>query len=170
MFNRSHSSNSNSTELERPLDKPIEQALVVAASIGSKADKNKHRARASVVGITASTSAIPVFIGLSSNNWIFGKLIPSLLAFVSVSMVAWVQLERPHERWILYRRYHRILQTEIERFTFGTDQYEHLSTNERELHLAKEVSDLQVNLHYEWEGLLPRSDQVVAAGRSRSTG
>ncbi len=50
---------------------------------------------------TAATAAIPVFIGLSGDNFVAGKVIPSVLAALSATVVALGQIERPHERWSL---------------------------------------------------------------------
>ncbi|MHB1087557.1 MAG: DUF4231 domain-containing protein [Acidimicrobiales bacterium] len=136
----------------------------MAASIGRKADKAKRRARRSVIGLTLFSAAIPALIGLSGTSWIVGKLFPSLCALISIFITSWVQLERPHERWVLYRRYHRLLESETERFKYKTDGYAQKGDDERATILGKFVADLQVDLQYEWEGLIPRSDQVAAAG------
>jgi hypothetical protein len=52
----------------RPCENPFDEALTVAGSIGQKADKNKSRARLSVVGLTVASAAIPVSIGLSGSS------------------------------------------------------------------------------------------------------
>lgn len=92
-----------------------------------------------------------------------------MLAFVSVSLAAWVQLERPHERWILYRRFHRLFEAEMDRFQYRTDHYAGRSDDERAALLGQFVADVQLQLHYEWEGLFPRSPEVVRASGIKGT-
>ena len=130
------------------------EALRVAASIGDKADKNKHRGRAIILFIATSGAAIPVLIGLSGSSWILAKVIPSILGALTVAATTWNQFERPHERWVLYRRYHRLLQTEIERYQYRVGSYEQLADDDAAKHLGDYVSSLQMDLHYEWEGLI----------------
>jgi Protein of unknown function (DUF4231) len=130
----------------------------VLASIAKKANRHKHRARASVIFLTASTAAIPVFLGLSGVNFILGKVVPSVLAGLSAVVAALVELERPHERWNLYRRYQRVLEGERYKFNFLVEPYE---ANSRATQLAATVAQLQLDLHDEWSGLLPAAQDVA---------
>lgn len=131
----------------------------VRESIASKADKNKFRARAAVLIMTGTTASIPVFIGLSGSNFLLGKVIPSILAAVAALAAALVQLERPHERWNLYRKYQRIVEGEIVKFKFAAHPYDE---DNRAILLAQKVADLQLQLHDEWSGLLPSRTELGA--------
>ncbi len=74
-----------------------------------KADANERRARWASWLLVGSTAAIPVFIVASTQtlDFVFGKLIPAVLAAISAAIAGLLQFERPHERWSLYRRYQR---------------------------------------------------------------
>lgn len=126
-----------------------------------KAEKNKRRARLSVALLTGTTAAIPVSIGLSGSSWLWGKAVPSILAAIAAVTSSLVQLERPHERWKLYRRYHRIFEAEQLAFRFRTDAY--ATVDDRDRYLAMRLAELQLKLHDEWEGLLPGSPEISAA-------
>jgi hypothetical protein len=145
---------------------PWNDCLKITVSISNKADKYKAWSRWSVLGITSFSAAIPVLIGLGG-NWATQKLIPSVLAAVSAVLAAWIQLERPHERWKLYRRYHRMLEAEQLNYRALSGPYEGVQDPKRLL--AIRLGNIQMNLHDEWEGLIPTSAQVAATARQRQT-
>ncbi|MEJ1089394.1 DUF4231 domain-containing protein [Microbacterium sp. Mu-80] len=140
---------------------PEEECAAVAVSIGKKADKNKRRARAMTVAMTVSTAAIPVLIGLSGDNYLWGKVAPSVLAALSALLVALNGLERPHERWVLYRRYQRLVQAEEKKYRFEAPPYD---GDERDRQLAAKVAQLELDLQEEWEGLIPSRSDLSSAG------
>jgi len=151
-------------------DKPesaSDECRKVISSIGAKADKNKRLARTLTLAMTISTAAIPVFIGLSGDNFIFAKVVPSVLAALSAVLVAYNQLERPHERWVLYRRYQRLLQAEETKFRFRTPPY---GGAKRKKKLAMQVAQLQLSLQEEWEGLIPRRNEITSAAAIARSG
>lgn len=138
-------------------DTPLAECQSVTKSVKDKANKNKHRARFATLSLAASAALIPVFIGLSGSHFVVGKLVPSALAAYSAIVASWLQIEKPHERWMLYRRYQRRLESEQLRFRFGIAPYD---VPDPEAELAKQVAQLQLDLHDEWEGLLPRREQL----------
>ncbi|MCM0641254.1 DUF4231 domain-containing protein [Cellulomonas sp. zg-Y766] len=117
--------------------------------------------------MVASAALIPVFI-VASTQWLeflLGKLVPSVLAATSALVAAWVQIERPHERWSLYRRYQRLLEADLIRYQRGVAPFDQ---QQAEAIFAELLADRQIELHNEWAGLLPRSADV--AGLASSTG
>lgn len=136
---------------------PLELCRAVAASIGRKADKNKRRARALTIFTTAATAAIPVFIGLGGNTFWAGKLVPSALAAVTATVVALGQIERPHERWSLYRRYQRLLEVDAKRYEYAVEPFDGA---DRERQLGARVAQYELDLQAEWEGLIPSSSEL----------
>ena len=142
-----------------------EECAAVAASIGKKADKNKLRARVMTVMMTVSTAAIPVLIGLSGDDYWWGKVAPSVLAALSAMLVALNGLERPHERWVLYRRYQRLVQAEAKKHRFEAPPYD---GDKRDRQLAAKVAQLELDLQTEWEGLIPSRSELASA--SSATG
>lgn len=143
---------------------PLKLCLQIAASIGSKADKNKSRARALTLLTTSATAAIPVFIGLSGDNFVLGKVVPSILAATSAILVAIGQIEKPHERWSLYRRYERLLQAAAKRFVYRISPFD---GNDREAVLGAQVAQYELDLQAEWEGLIPSSSELAAATQKK---
>lgn len=138
-----------------PADSAWEQCLVVTSSIGKKADKNKRRARYSALATTIFSSTIPILLAFG-NGSVSTRIIASSLAAVTVVITTWVQIEKPNERWVLYRRYHRLLESEQIRYKFEIEPYE----IEREARLAEFLASIQSKLHLEWEGLIPSSEAV----------
>lgn len=144
----------------------LQECEEVIASIANKADKNKQRSRVSVIFLTAATALIPIFILLSTHyfEFLLGKVIPSALAASAAIGAGLVQIERPHERWNLYRRYQRILEAEKLKYVHHADEYGE-SSNPDEL-LIQRLAQLQIDLHHEWAGLIPTSSEVSSLGRS----
>ncbi len=138
-----------------------DECAAVATSIGKKADKNKRRARAMMIATTFSTAAIPLLIGLSGDNYWLGKFAPSVLAAISALLVALNGLERPHERWVLYRRYQRLVQAEAKKYRFHARPYDR---RKRDRLLASNVAQLELDLQMEWEGLIPSRSEVASTG------
>jgi hypothetical protein len=135
-----------------------DECLAVTASIRSKADKHKRRARTATLSMTAATAAIPVFIGLST-DWFWGRVIPSVLAALTAVGAALVGLEKPHERWMLYRRYQRDLEAAELQYRFELQPFD---GPDRDKQLAQYVADLQLELHRAWEVLIPSAGDVAA--------
>ncbi|GAA4723687.1 hypothetical protein GCM10023350_02420 [Nocardioides endophyticus] len=153
-------------KLESAAETPMALCTAVARSIGAKADKNKFRARVLTVFTTAATAAIPVFIGLSGDDFVTGKAVPSVLAALSATVVALGQIERPHERWSLYRRYQRLLEADAKRYTFGIEPFD---KDDRDRTLAARVAQYELDLQAEWEGLIPSSAELAAASKTGPT-
>lgn len=145
---------------------PLLLCLAVARSIGSKADKNKVRARALTVSTTATTAAIPVLIGLSGDSFILGKVLPSILAALTATVVALGQIERPHERWSLYRRYQRLLEADAKRYTYRIAPF---ADDQRERTLGARVAQYELDLQAEWEGLIPTGAELAVITKSGAT-
>jgi hypothetical protein len=139
-------------------DDPLTECMQVSRSVRSKADANKQKARVLAWTMSVSTVAIPVFIGLSGDSFVFGKVVPSALAGLTAFLVAFGQLERPHERWALYRRYQRKFEAEAKRYKYSVAPYD---DDDRDRTLGMLVAQLELDLQTEWEGLIPRSDEVA---------
>lgn len=128
-----------------------------------KADKNKRRSRFATTGLLLTTSSIPVAVILSdriSEFWV-GKVAVAVLAAVATVVGSWVRIERPHERWSLYRGYQRRLEAERIRYEHTIPPYE---GEERDAAFAEFVAQCQSELHEEWAGLLPTSSEISALG------
>jgi hypothetical protein len=140
----------------------FERLLLATDDIARKAGLNKALARTSVVILTAATASIPVFIGLSGDDFILSKVVPSILAALSTLVTSLVQLERPHERWMLYRRYQRLLEALRLRYEFSESPFD---ADDRDRVLAGQVADTLLRLQQEWEGLVPTRGEVDSLGQ-----
>jgi hypothetical protein len=109
--------------------------------------------------MSAATAAVPVAIGLGGDSFLWGKAVPSVLSALTAVVAALVGLERPHERWNLYRRYQRRLEGEEIKHRFHVPPYQ---TQDRDTVLARAVAQLQLDLHDEWSGLLPTGRDLAA--------
>lgn len=128
-----------------------------------KADKNKRRSRVATAGLLVATSAIPVAVIVSDRTspfWV-GKVLVAVLAAVAAVLGGWVRIERPHERWSLYRGYQRRLEAERIRHEHQVGPYEGEDRDER---FAEFVAQHQAKLHDDWAGLLPTSSEISALG------
>lgn len=135
----------------------------VAKSIGEKADKNKRRARLLTLTMTLSTAFVPVLIFASGDIFWLGKIVPSVLAAGSAVLVALNQFDRPHQRWVLYRRYERLVQAEGKRYRFRVAPYD---GDDRDTQLGRTIAQLEIDLQSEWEGLIPSRNELASAASS----
>jgi hypothetical protein len=127
----------------------------VIQSVGSKADKNKRNAR-NVSMISVALSLLVLFV-LNFEDNSLPKYIASIFTIMNSLLLAWIQLEKPYERWRIYRKYHRIFQAERVKFLNKLSPY---NSSDADSKLFKVLSDLQLQLHNDWEGLVPASEQV----------
>jgi hypothetical protein len=128
-----------------------------------KADKNKRRSRVATGGLLLATAAIPVAVIVADRTspfWV-GKVLVAILAAVAAVLGGWVRIERPHERWSLYRGYQRRLEAERIRHEHRLGKY---AGDDREERFAEFVAERQEDLHDEWAGLLPRGSEISALG------
>jgi hypothetical protein len=132
-------------------------------SVREKADRNERLARWSTVTIILTSALIPVSLIASSQGatFLLGKLIPSLLAALAATVAGFIQFERPHERWKLYRGYQRSLEVEQLRYQNNVAPYD-VAEPERARLLAGAVGRLQLRLHEDWSGLVPASAQIAS--------
>ena len=144
----------------------IAECQTVVDSIKAKADKYKRMTKWSTLSLTALTVAIPVVIGTIEPAF-WAKIVPSGLAALAAFAAAFIQIEKPQERWSLYRRYQRLGEAEVLRFRFKSDPY--AADHSDEL-LVKRMAQLQLDLHDEWAGLVPRSADFLAAPTSGAEG
>jgi hypothetical protein len=139
----------------------LEECNYVIASIESKADKNKVRARRSAGLLTGATALVPVFLILAeafdpanTPAFVLGRVIPGLLAFAAALLARWIQIEQPHQRWTLYRRWQRIFEAERLRYQQRIEKY---AEGDRDKKLAAVLANGQLELDEEWASLVPRS-------------
>jgi hypothetical protein len=148
------------SSVDRVLD-PLAECDAVIDSIARKADKNKARARFTAAALTAVTAAIPVcliaaeaFDSNSSEAFLLGRLLPGLLAASAAILSRWVQIEQPHQRWTLYRRWQRLFEAERLRYRQRIGRY---SDDARDDTLIEVLAQGQLDLDDEWASLVPRS-------------
>jgi hypothetical protein len=141
--------------------KPREACDQAIESVRDKANANSRLARMGTAVITLSSASIPVLI-IASTQWegfVLGKLLPAAMASVSGAMAGWMQFSRPHERWKLYRGYQRAL--EIERLKYDNDVEPYDDGEWRDRVFVERIAELQLALHDEWGGLVPRSSDLL---------
>ena len=137
-------------------------------SLTKKADKYKWWSRCSTILLITSSALIPLFIGVF-DHWVLAKLVPSGLAALSVMMASFIQLEKPQERWKLYRRAQRRLEEEWLYYKNGVEKYENLAEDVDKMFLTS-VQNILLNLHKSWEGLVPESSEAASyAARKADT-
>jgi hypothetical protein len=141
--------------------RPREACDQAIESVRAKANANERRARLGTALITVSSASIPVLI-IASTQWegfVLGKLLPAAMASVAGAMAGWMQFSRPHERWKLYRGYQRAL--EIERLKYDNNVEPYDDGDWRDRVFVERVAELQLALHDEWGGLVPRSSDLL---------
>ena len=136
----------------------FEESKKIRSSLEKKATKYKWMSKAFTVWITAATASIPVVIGLPVDNDFVVRTVPGLLAATAALSAVLIQFEKPQERWNLYRRYQRVVEGQQLLFLNKSGAY---SGRQSEAVFANSLAVLQLDLHDEWSGLIPRSSEVA---------
>ncbi len=96
------------------------------AWVRNKAHRNERTTRVTTLLIAAATTAIPVFLVMSTkwHPFILGKVVPAVLAAFAALITALLQAWRSNDRWRLYRTYERVLETERLKHEKSLDPYD----------------------------------------------
>lgn len=132
----------------------------ISGSIRAKADKYKLMSKVCTLSLTGATVSIPVVIATVEQEF-WARLVPSVLAAVAAFVATFIQIEKPQERWSLYRRYQRLTEAELMKYRFKVDPYLGAASDHE---LVKRMGQLQLDLHDEWAGLVPRSADFRVPG------
>jgi hypothetical protein len=156
------------TEPEQALAQgtPLDVCDQFIASVRAKANKNETNARRGALFVTVSTAAIPVLLVASTGEagqLLLGKVAPASLAAIAATVATWI-VERPHERWQLYRGYQRIFEAERLKYNARLAEY---GSDDRDSVFVQTLSELQLRLHEDWAVLVPRSAEAAVAARAR---
>jgi hypothetical protein len=145
----------------------LDQCNAAIASTRAKADKNKRRSRICAWTMTLGTAAIPVLILASTQHFSFwlGKFVPGSIAAALFVAASYAQIERPHDRWNVYRRYQRTFEAERMRYQGGVAPYDDSDT--REATFASKIAELTIALHEDWARVLPSADEVAGIAHRR---
>jgi hypothetical protein len=112
----------------------------------------------SSVGV-ACTIIVPLFVTLASAP-LYAKAIPAILSGVATFCATWVQYTKPEKLWTLYREAQRKLEREIEHFDFSVGDYDGLTQEEKEKHLAKASSEIAWGVHKGWLPHVPNAKEL----------
>jgi hypothetical protein len=137
---------------------PAPQALQTAIECWTaKADWNEKVARRATRAIIWSSAAIPITIVASTEGqeFLLGRLAPSVLGGVAACAAGWLQFARPYEGWKLFRHYQRWGETERFRYELGLKPYNFEDAKENGRQLGERMIEHLSALEPEWEHLLP---------------
>lgn len=142
--------------MENSKESVLEYANTLKNGIQSKANKNKSFSTFLFFVVLISTVISPVLI-LISDNFYLSKVLPAFLTAAAALSSYWIQLRKPHERWIIYRTAQREIEHEISQYNFLIGEY---SNGEIDKILADKVSKRALQLHYEWMPLVPKASEL----------
>src|SRR6266404_2313573 len=152
---------------------PVEGVLAFCerhiSAMTRKASHNKHESLWSFYLIIGPSLSAPLFVTLGQ-EWILGKLVPSMLSLVAAAAMAWLQLRKPQQLWSTYRTAQRELEDQKNRFTYRIGVY--ADDPEPERLLAKNVADIAIGVHHHWVSLVPSPEQLkhhAAAAKASHT-
>ena len=93
-------------------------------------------------------------------NDFVSKILPALFVAISSILITWLQIMKYHERWVLYRSVQRKMEFEINNYRFSLANYKSRRKEIRGKILANKINDLALDLHYSWEPLAPKAEDV----------
>ena len=128
-----------------------------------KATHNKNESLRSFYLIMGATLAVPMFVSLSGDNFLLGKVTPSILSLMASFCTAWLQLRKPQALWGLYRTAERRLEIHRESYRFHLGDFEKATDKERVL--AQKTMDVYKDTHDQWLQLIPDVKDLKQTGK-----
>jgi hypothetical protein len=141
---------------------PKEFATKICHEITKKADKNKSLSTFLFLVVLFTTVVTPLLV-LISDNFYLSKFAPASLSAFAALASYWIQLRKPHERWMLYRTTQREIESELNKFTYSIDEYNIVDSEKL---LVKKVNELALKLHYDWIPMVPSTNEIQNLKRS----
>lgn len=150
-------------------DTPFAACERLREFVSVRARANERRARVTTSAIVVASALIPVCLVAAGqgDHFVWGRLLPALLAATSGAAAGSLQLDRAHDRWRLYRTYQRRIEDEVFRFENHMSPYDGADT-QRELQMAETVLQIRAQLHRDWGGLVPTSSAIAGSTREGS--
>ena len=140
----------------------LSECDVLIDAFGREAHKHQVLAWATGLTVVVSSASIPVLILISTEigAFVFGKIVPAMLAAIAAIAGGAAQIVRPHDRWRMHRRWQRWLQAERIRYVHGLDEY---GSDDRERVLLSRVVTASRGIMEEWEAMMPpNTDEALA--------
>jgi hypothetical protein len=140
----------------------LEECEDLIAALDREARKHQTLAWTSGLLIVLASSSIPVLILISTQTggFVFGKLLPALLAAVAAIAAGAAQIVRPHDHWRIHRRWQRWLEAERLRYLHGLNEY---ASSDRDRLLMKRIVSVRRRILEEWEAMMPPDGPQAAA-------
>lgn len=137
-------------------ESPLEYSIRIKDGIAEKAKKNKKLSTFLFLVVLISTVLSPALI-LISDHFYLSKILPAILTAGAALASYWIQLRKPHERWVIYRTAQREIEFEIDQYQFSNGDY---SDEQKDKTLSNKVSKRALQLHYEWMPLVPKAEEL----------
>jgi hypothetical protein len=153
---RRHGPETGSFLTSSPERSALDECDSFLATLGSAGDAQRSRAHFVNLSIAAGTAAIPILLLVSTQylSFVFGKLLPAVLASLTTTAAVLMQLLKPHERWRLLRLQQSVIEAERFRYVHGLSPYNDADRDER---LLQRVVAVATATTQEWAGLQPES-------------
>lgn len=137
----------------------IDEWELLRTEARTKADKNKRRTRLQSRAILVCSALIPTSIVASThwNDFVLSRLLPSALAAAVAVLTGWLQSERPKERWLVFRRWQRTLESERFRYDQSLEPYSRDSAANHTA-FAEYLARARTTMHDDWNSVLAQSD------------
>lgn len=150
-----------SSDASSPVDALLAECDAFIVEHRRKADTNERRARAATASLAGTSAAIPVLIIAASqgSEFVLGKLLPATFAAIAAVLATLLQLERPHERWSLYRRYQRVFEAERLLYIHNSGPYGGADADAR---FTEWLARQKVAVHDDWATLVAPSSEVAS--------
>ena len=130
--------------------------------LGRRATRNKRLTYLATLTTMVSGAAIPVLLLLSTQTaaFVFGKLLPAVLAAVAVVAAGSTQVVRPRDRWRAYRREQRLLEADRIAYVHRAGEYASL---ERDRVFIERVILSRRSILDQWLELTPETATARSA-------
>lgn len=134
----------------------LEVCNEIARKLGEKASHNKKESLWSFKLIMALTLITPILINIS-DDWIWGKLLPSICVAIASFLTAWLKLRKPESLWSLYRSSQRKIENEIRYYQSEISPY---GVGDSDKMLIKNVTEIFNSTHLGWLNLVPSAEEL----------
>ncbi len=146
-------------EQKKELLDPEDFCKSVISGFKKKASHNKNESMYCFWVAMGGALLVPLFVTLGT-EFLWAKVIPSLLSVSAAFSTAWLQLRKPQQLWALYRTAQRELEDNLYKYQYKVDEYEKHQAPEKLL--VEKVTKIAIDAHYSWLPMVPNPENIQA--------
>jgi len=158
---------SEKPEIINVYESPMRFCEILISGFKKKADHNKREATTWFAITMGGALVAPLFVSLGGDDFLWSKIVPSVVSVVVAFGTAWLQLRKPQHLWALYRGCQRKLEDNLAKYNFEVGEY---SSDEKDSILASKCAEIALEAHNEWLPMVPKGESSAKRAKEQAVG